>query len=100
VFGTATSQNATTVLRGSIGGQVANLAKFLGHSEEGERGRFGLSHELPAGSVVILDEASLASLPDIKDVAGHAAARGWKVILIGDSEQLAAVERGGGTGGC
>jgi hypothetical protein len=96
VFGTATSQNATTVLRGSIGGQAANLAKFLGHSQDGERGKFGLSHELPAGAAVILDEASLASLPDIKDVADHAAARGWKVILIGDSEQLAAVERGGG----
>jgi conjugative relaxase-like TrwC/TraI family protein len=96
MFGTATSQNATTVLRGSIGGQAANLAKFLGHSQDGERGKFGLSHELPPGSVVILDEASLASLPDIKDVADHAAARGWKVILIGDSEQLAAVERGGG----
>jgi conjugative relaxase-like TrwC/TraI family protein len=96
VFGTATSQNATTVLRASIGGQAANLAKFLGHSPDGERGKFGLSHDLPAGSVVILDEASLASLPDIKDVADHATARGWKVVLIGDSEQLAAVERGGG----
>jgi conjugative relaxase-like TrwC/TraI family protein len=96
VFGTATSQNATTVLRSSIGGQAANLAKFLGHSQDGERGKFGLSHELPPGSVVIVDEASLASLPDIKDVADHAAARGWKVIMIGDSEQLAAVERGGG----
>jgi conjugative relaxase-like TrwC/TraI family protein len=96
VFGTATSQNATTVLRGSIGGQAANLAKFLGHSEDGERGKFGLSHDLPAGAVVILDEASLASLPDLKDVADHAAARGWKIILIGDSEQLTAVERGGG----
>jgi conjugative relaxase-like TrwC/TraI family protein len=96
VFGTATSQNATAVLRASIGGQAANLAKFLGHSQDGERGKFGLSRELPAGSVVIVDEASLASLPDLKDVADHAAARGWKVIVIGDSEQLAAVERGGG----
>jgi conjugative relaxase-like TrwC/TraI family protein len=96
VFGTATSQNATTVLRGSIGGQAANLAKFLGHSQDGERGKFGLSDDLPAGSVVIVDEASLASLPDIKDVTDHAAARGWKVIVIGDSEQLTAVERGGG----
>jgi hypothetical protein len=96
VFGTATSQNATTVLQASIGGQAANLAKFLGHSQDGQRGKFGLSHELPSGSVVVVDEASLASLPDIKDVADHATARGWKVILIGDSEQLAAVERGGG----
>ena len=96
VFGTATSQNATAVLQAAIGGPAANLAKFLGHSKDGERGKFGLSHELPAGSVVILDEASLASLPDLKDVADHAAARDWKIIVIGDSEQLAAVERGGG----
>jgi hypothetical protein len=96
VFGTATSQNATTVLRAAIGGAAANLAKFLGHSQDGGRGAFGLSHDLPPGSVVILDEASLASLPDLADVTSHAAARGWKVILIGDSEQLAAVERGGG----
>jgi conjugative relaxase-like TrwC/TraI family protein len=96
VFGTAASQNATTVLQEAIGGQAANLAKFLGHSGDGERGKFGLSHELPAGSVVLLDEASLASLPDITDVTGHAAAHGWKIIVIGDSEQLAAVERGGG----
>jgi ATP-dependent exoDNAse (exonuclease V) alpha subunit len=96
VFGTATSQNATTILQAAIGGQAANLAKFLGHSPDGERGKFGLSHELPVGAVILLDEASLASLPDLKDVAGHAAAHGWKVIVIGDSEQLAAVERGGG----
>src|SRR5262249_50637582 len=43
VFGTATSQNATTVLRASIGGAGANLAKFLGHSGHGGRGALGLS---------------------------------------------------------
>jgi conjugative relaxase-like TrwC/TraI family protein len=96
VFGAATSQSATTVLQASIGGAGANLAKFLGHSENGGRGALGLSHDLPPGSVVIADEASLTSLPDLADVTRHAQARGWKVILIGGSEQLAAVERGGG----
>ena len=97
VFGTATSQNATTVLQEAHrrpGGEPGQVPRPQPRRGSGASSASRTS--CPPGSVVILDEASLASLPDIKDVTDHAAARGWKIIVIGDSEQLAAVERGGG----
>ncbi len=42
-----------------------------------------------------MDEASMASTPDLADVISQAAASGSKVILAGDTRQLQAVENGG-----
>ena len=97
VFGTAPSQTATNVLRTAIAGDARNTAQFLGHrggadQARGARGALGL----PRGSVVVMDEASLTSLTDIAGIVAQAQARDWKVIVIGDSGQLSAVERGGG----
>jgi ATP-dependent exoDNAse (exonuclease V) alpha subunit len=46
--------------------------------------------------VVLVDEASMVSNPDLADVISQAADSGAKVILAGDTEQLQAVESGGG----
>jgi AAA domain-containing protein len=43
-----------------------------------------------------MDEASMVSNPDLADVIGQAAAVGAKMILAGDTQQLQAVENGGG----
>jgi hypothetical protein len=43
-----------------------------------------------------MDEASMVANPDLADVIGQAAASGAKLILAGDTQQLQAVENGGG----
>src|SRR5690348_1289736 len=49
-----------------------------------------------AGDLVLMDEASMVGTPDLADVITQAAAAGAKVILAGDTQQLQAVENGGG----
>jgi len=43
-----------------------------------------------------MDEASVVATPDLADVITQAAAAGAKVTLAGDTQQLQAVENGGG----
>src|SRR5207248_5927933 len=52
--------------------------------------------QLRPGDLVLIDEASMAATPDLADVITQAAAAGTKVILAGDTQQLQAVENGGG----
>jgi hypothetical protein len=46
--------------------------------------------------LLLLDEASMLSGPDLADLIAYARARGAKIILAGDISQLQAVENGGG----
>jgi hypothetical protein len=70
-----------------------NFAQFLGHLP-GRRGVRG-PVDFPAWSVIVVDEASMLSSPDMLDVEALAAKRDATVLLLGDTEQLAAVEHGG-----
>jgi hypothetical protein len=86
VFGTATSQNATNELR-KAGVQVAaNTIRLLADIEHGRIG---------SGSLIVVDEGSMVSMQHLAALIGHAARNGYKVVLAGDQEQLAAVEGGG-----
>ena len=71
-----------------------NSAQFLGHLP-GQRGARG-PIQLRPGDLVLMDEASMTSNPDLADVISQAADSGAKVILAGDTQQLQAVENGGG----
>jgi conjugative relaxase-like TrwC/TraI family protein len=51
---------------------------------------------LEPGSVVILDEASMAGSRKLGRLLDHAAATGTKVVLVGDTKQLSSVDAGGG----
>lgn len=51
--------------------------------------------ELPKDSTIIIDEASMASTPDLVWLMHTATHFGARVALIGDPEQLGAVGRGG-----
>ena len=94
VIGIATAQAARNVLA-AAGVRVSdNSAEFLGHLL-GRRGARGI-RPLARGTLVVIDEASMMSLPDLADILAHAARCGAKVIVAGDQEQLAAVESGGG----
>ena len=93
VVGITPSQSARNTLAGGVP-ESYNSAQFLGHLP-GQRGARG-PVPLHPGDLVLVDEASMVSNPDLADVIGHAAASGAKVILAGDTQQLQAVQNGGG----
>jgi conjugative relaxase-like TrwC/TraI family protein len=86
VVGTATSQNATNGLRHAGIRQTANTTRLLATIQHGQ---------IPPGSLIVADEASMISLTHLAAITEYAARNGCKLILAGDQEQLAAVEGGG-----
>jgi hypothetical protein len=93
VLGITPSQASRNTLAGGVADSY-NSAQFLGHlpGQRGARGAVGVG----PGSLLLVDEASMISNPDLADLISHAEARGAKVILAGDTAQLQAVENGGG----
>ena len=51
--------------------------------------------DLPAGTTMIVDEASTASTPKLAALFRLADQHDWRIILVGDPRQFAAVGRGG-----
>jgi AAA domain/TrwC relaxase len=93
VVGITPSQSARNTLATGVP-ESYNTAQFLGHLP-GRRGARG-PIQLHPGDLVAVDEASMVSNPDLADVISQAADSGAKVILAGDTQQLQAVESGGG----
>jgi AAA domain/TrwC relaxase len=93
VIGITPSQSARNTLAAQVP-ESYNTAQFLGHLP-GRRGARGPIPVRP-GDLVLMDEASMAANPDLADVVAQAAGSGAKVILAGDTQQLQAVENGGG----
>jgi len=94
VIGITPSQSARNTLAAAGVPECYNAAQFLGHLP-GRRGARGPVRLRP-GDLVLMDEASMTSTPDLADVITQAAAAGAKVILAGDTQQLQAVQNGGG----
>ena len=93
VIGVTPSQSARNTL--AVGVPVSyNAAQFLGHLP-GRRGARG-PVPIDLGTLLVVDEASMLSGPDLADLIAYARTRGAKVILAGDVSQLQAVENGGG----
>ena len=93
VIGITASQSARNTLAAGVP-QSYNAAQFLGHLP-GRRGARGPVRIGP-GTLLVIDEASMISSPDLADLIAYAAARRAKIILAGDTSQLQAVENGGG----
>jgi hypothetical protein len=93
VIGITPSQSARNTLAAGVPVSY-NAAQFLGHLP-GRRGARGLVRIGP-GTLLVIDEASMLSGPDLADLIAYAAAHGAKIILAGDIGQLQAVENGGG----
>jgi conjugative relaxase-like TrwC/TraI family protein len=51
---------------------------------------------LPQGGVLVLDEAATVETPLLAELLTAARAARWKVVLIGDDQQLAEIDAGGG----
>ena len=94
VIGLTTSQAARNVLADAGVDRAYNTARFLGH-RGGQRGALG-SQQIRPGTLLVLDEASTISMPDLAAIVAIAEDKGGKVILAGDHEQLTAVQSGGG----
>src|SRR6266700_865689 len=94
VIGIATTSAARNVLHGAGIPVAENTAQFLGHLPEQRQARGATA--LGPNSMIILDEASTASMPDLAAVLRHAARCGAKVVITGDYAQLGAVGAGGG----
>ena len=93
VIGITPSQSARNTLAAGVPVSY-NSAQFLGHlpGRRGARGPVAIG----PGTLLVIDEASMISGPDLADLIAYAEARGAKVILAGDLSQLQAVENGGG----
>ena len=93
VIGITPSQSARNTLAAGVPVSY-NAAQFLGHLP-GRRGARGPVRIGP-GTLLVIDEASMVSGPDLADLIAYAQSRGAKIILAGDIHQLQAVENGGG----
>jgi conjugative relaxase-like TrwC/TraI family protein len=93
VIGITPSQSARNTLAAGVP-VCYNAAQFLGHLP-GRRGGRGAVRIGP-GTLLVIDEASMISGPDLADLIAYAKTRGAKIILAGDLSQLQAVENGGG----
>jgi conjugative relaxase-like TrwC/TraI family protein len=93
VIGITPSQSARNTLATGVPASY-NSAQFLGHlpTRRGARGPVPIG----PGTLLLIDEASMLSGPDLADLIAYARARGAKIILAGDLAQLQAVENGGG----
>jgi conjugative relaxase-like TrwC/TraI family protein len=93
VFGVAPSATAATVLRDGISAPCDTIAKLL--VEHAKDGGPGAGYDLPRGTTLLVDEAGMVSTPDLARLARLATDRHWRVVLVGDPQQLAPVGRGG-----
>jgi AAA domain-containing protein len=94
VVGITPSQSSRDVLAAAGVAESYNFAQFLGHLRE-RRGALG-PVTLSAGDLIVVDEASMLSNPDLSDIVDYAARTGVKVVMALDHQQLQAVENGGG----
>ncbi len=83
----APTWRAANVLRGD-GLEATTVAGLLRDFDRGEAG-------LSSRSVLLVDEAGMVGSEHLARVIGHADEAGAKLVLVGDPEQLGAIEAGG-----
>ena len=93
VIGLTTATNAARVLQSEGLAESYNIAEFLGKIEGSDELRRPVP--LHENDVLVLDEASQLSTTDLAMVEEAARAAGARLVLVGDTEQLGAVEAGG-----
>ena len=93
VIGLATATNAARVLASEGLAESYNIAGFLGKIEGSDELRRPVP--LHQDDVLVLDEASQLSTTDLAMVQEAARVAGARLVLVGDTEQLGAVEAGG-----
>jgi ATP-dependent exoDNAse (exonuclease V) alpha subunit len=93
VLGLAPSGKAADVLAAETGWPATTLAKLL--YEHARPDGSGPAWHPPAGTTVVLDEASMASTEDLNALVALVQRHRWRLVCVGDPAQLPAVGRGG-----
>jgi conjugative relaxase-like TrwC/TraI family protein len=94
VFGVAPTAAAAEVLAIETGMAADTLDKLLTEHALADRPP-SPDYDLPAGATLVVDEAGTVSTPKLAELARLADGKQWRVVLIGDPRQFAAVGRGG-----
>ncbi|MGH9228878.1 MAG: AAA family ATPase [Acidimicrobiales bacterium] len=92
VFGVAPTAKAAKVLGDETGMPADTVAKLL------HEWRTGAPHDpyrLPAGTTLVVDEASMVGTGALAHLVDLAVSQRWRLVLVGDPRQLQAVGRGG-----
>ncbi len=87
VYGCALSARAALELETSAGIDASTIARLRRDLDDG--------HHLPAGSVLVVDEAGMVDSRTIAALAQHAATADAKLVLVGDDHQLPEIDAGG-----
>jgi conjugative relaxase-like TrwC/TraI family protein len=90
VIGVAWQGQAADVLRREAGIASQTAALLLRRIERGEE------KAIPAGSVIVVDEASVMPTRSLERLVHAAAWRSARVVLVGDRAQLPSIGAGGG----
>ena len=94
VFGVAPSATAAAVLARQTGVTADTVDKLLHEHSRADRPPAD-RYALPPGGTLLVDEASMIPTPKLAQLAQLADRQQWRVVLIGDPHQLAAVGRSG-----
>jgi ATP-dependent exoDNAse (exonuclease V) alpha subunit len=98
VHGTALAAIAARVLADSADIEAMSLQKLLNRLDNrlDQAGPFpGADAVLPAGGVLIVDEAGMVGTRTLHQLLTASAAAGTKLVLVGDPHQLPEIEAGG-----
>lgn len=95
VVGFAPTAVAAMELGASIGTRADTLAKLVFHLDHPEQNEPEWMRQIGAGTMLIVDEAGMASTQDLARLVEFARSRDAVVRLIGDDQQLASVSAGG-----
>ncbi len=93
VFGVAPSAAAAEVVSRETGVDADTIDKLL--TEHSLQRPPGHRYDLPAHATVIVDEAGMLNNDKLHQLTQLADSRSWRVVMVGDPMQFAAVGRGG-----
>jgi len=94
VFGVAPTAAAAEVLSTEADMSADTLDKLLYEHTHPDRPP-SPEYDLAAGTTLIVDEAGTVSTPKLAQLAQLADKKRWRLVLVGDPRQFAAVGRGG-----
>ena len=94
LFGAAPTASAAAVLATETGMAADTLDKLLTEHAISDRPP-SPEYDPPARATLVVDEAGTVSTPKLAEQARLADEKQWRVILVRDPRQFAAVERGG-----
>ena len=95
VVGLAPSAAAASELAASIGFRADTIDKLVWHVRRPDARTLDWIEDIDDTTLIVIDEAGMASTANLDATIGFALSRGASVRLVGDDRQLAAVAAGG-----